>query len=47
VDDVLSILALVAYIALILGLSMAVTWAVVRISPSESAKQRRSKQTAS
>jgi hypothetical protein len=47
VDDVLSILALVAYIALILGLSMAVTWAVVRISPSESAKQRKAKQPAS
>jgi hypothetical protein len=47
VDDVLSILALVAYIALILALSMAITWAVVRISPSESAKQRKAKQTSS
>lgn len=46
-DDILSIIALVAYIALILALSMAITWAVVRISPSESAKQRKAKQSES
>jgi hypothetical protein len=41
VDDALSILALFAYIAIILGLSMGVTWLVVKISPSESTKERR------
>lgn len=44
-EDVLSIILLIGYIALILALSMAVTWAVVKISPSESAKQRKAKQT--
>ena len=39
-DDVISLLELVLYIAAILALSMAVTWAVVRISPSESAKEQ-------
>jgi hypothetical protein len=39
VDDVISILLLVGYISAILALSAGVTWAVVRISPSESTKQ--------
>jgi flagellar biogenesis protein FliO len=43
-SDALGLIALVGYIALILALSMAVTWAVVRISPSESAKERKAKQ---
>ena len=38
-DDVISLLALVLYIAAILALSMAITWAVIKISPSESAKE--------
>jgi flagellar biogenesis protein FliO len=42
VDDLVSILELVLYIAAILALSMAVTWAVVKISPSESAKEQKS-----
>jgi hypothetical protein len=40
-DTVISLLELTAYIAGILGLSMFVTWAVVKVSPSESAKERR------
>jgi hypothetical protein len=39
-DDVISLLELFLYIAAILALSMAVTWLVVRISPSESAKEQ-------
>ena len=39
-DDVISIIELVLYIAAILALSMAITWAVIRISPSESAKEQ-------
>ena len=38
-DDVISIIALVLYIAAILALSMAITWVVIKISPSESAKE--------
>ncbi len=38
-EDVISLIALVLYIAGILALSAAVTWAVVRISPSKSAKE--------
>jgi hypothetical protein len=38
-DDLISIIALVLYIAAILGVSMAITWVVIKISPSESAKE--------
>ena len=38
-DTVISIIELVLYIAAILALSMAMTYAVIRISPSESAKE--------
>jgi hypothetical protein len=41
VDTVISLLELVLYILAILALSMAVTWAVVRVSPSESTKEQR------
>jgi hypothetical protein len=41
VDTVISLIELALYIAGILALSMAVTWAVVRVSPSESAKEQR------
>ena len=40
-DNVISLLELFVYIAGILGLSMFVTWAVVKVSPSESAKEQR------
>ena len=42
-DTVLSLVALVLYISAILALSMAITWGVIRISPSESAKEQRAK----
>jgi flagellar biogenesis protein FliO len=42
-DTVLSLIELFAYIAAILALSMSVTWLVVRVSPSESAKEQRAK----
>ncbi len=41
VENLVSIIELILYIAAILALSMAVTWAVVKISPSESAKQQK------
>ena len=41
-DTVISLIELVLYIIGILALSMALTWAVIRISPSESAKEQRS-----
>jgi uncharacterized membrane protein (DUF485 family) len=41
VEDVVSILLLIVYIAAILGISMGVTWLVVKISPSESAREQR------
>jgi hypothetical protein len=40
-DTVISLMELFLYIASILALSMSVTWAVVRVSPSESAKEQR------
>ena len=40
-DDLLGILGLVAYIAFMLALSMGVTWLVIKISPSESAREMR------
>jgi len=42
-DDVLSLIALALYITAILALSAAITWAVISISPSESAKEQRAK----
>lgn len=44
-EDVLSLVELALYVAAILALSMAITYLVVRISPSESAKQQRTKQS--
>jgi Sec-independent protein secretion pathway component TatC len=40
-EDLVSLVELLLYIAAILALSMAVTWAVVKVSPSESAKEQR------
>jgi hypothetical protein len=42
-DTALSLIALVLYITAILALSAAMTWAVIRISPSQSAKEQRAK----
>ena len=46
-DDVISVIELVLYIIGILALSMALTWLVVRVSPSESAKEQRAKSESS
>ncbi len=40
-DTALGLLELLLYIVAILALSMSVTWAVVKVSPSESAKEQR------
>jgi hypothetical protein len=40
-DTALGLLEFLLYIVAILGLSMFVTWAVVKVSPSESAKEQR------
>jgi hypothetical protein len=44
-DTVLGLLELTLYVAVILALSMASTWVVVKVSPSESAKQQKAQQT--
>jgi hypothetical protein len=41
VDTVISLVELFFYISAILAFSMFVTWAVVKVSPSESAKEQR------
>ncbi len=38
-DTVLGLIGLTVYMALIIGLASAVTWAVVKLSPSKSQKQ--------
>ena len=38
-DTALGLLELVLYVVGVLALSMALTWIVIKISPSESAKQ--------
>jgi hypothetical protein len=43
-DTVLSLLELALYVGGILGLSAAITWVVVKVSPSESAKQQKAQQ---
>ena len=40
-DTVLGLLELALYIVAVLGLSMALTWIVIKISPSESAKEQK------
>ena len=42
-DTLISLIGLTLYIAAILALSMAITWGVIRISPSESAKEQKAK----
>ena len=45
-DRAISLVELVFYISAILALSMAVTWLVVKISPSESAKEQEAQDAA-
>jgi hypothetical protein len=45
VDTVLSLLELTGYVVVILLLSMAVTMAVVKVLPSESAKQQKAQES--
>ena len=40
-DTVIGLLELVVYVVAVLALSMALTWAVIKISPSESAKEQK------
>ena len=40
-DTVISLVELTVYIVAILAFSMSVTWLVVKVSPSESAKEQR------
>ena len=44
-DTVLGLIGLVVYIVAIVGLAAAVSWAVVKLSPSKSAKQLEAKKT--
>jgi hypothetical protein len=43
-DTVLGLLGLLAYIVVIIGLASAVTWLVVKVSPSKSQKQLEARQ---
>jgi flagellar biogenesis protein FliO len=43
-DTALGLFELVVYVAGILAFSMAITWVVVRVSPSESAKEQKAKE---
>jgi hypothetical protein len=40
-DTALGLLELVLYVVAVLALSMALTWLVIKISPSESAKEQK------
>jgi hypothetical protein len=40
-DTVIGLLELVVYVVGVLALSMALTWLVIKISPSESAKEQK------
>ncbi len=42
-DTVIGLFELALYILAVLGLSMALTWIVIKISPSESTKAQRAK----
>jgi hypothetical protein len=42
-DTVIGLLGLVLYIAVIIALASGVTWVVVKLSPSQSAKQAEAK----
>ena len=45
-ETVLGLIGLVIYIVMIIGLAAAVTWGVVKISPSKSQKQLDAKKAA-
>jgi hypothetical protein len=45
-DTVLGLLGLAVYIVVIVGLAAAVTWAVVKLSPSKSQKQLEARKNA-
>jgi len=45
-NTVISLVELTVYIVSILALSMFATWLVIKISPSESAREQRAKQKA-
>jgi hypothetical protein len=45
-DTVLGLIGLVIYIVVIVGLAAAVTWAVVKLSPSKSQKQLEARKNA-
>ena len=45
-DDALGLLELTLYVIGILSLSAAITWVVVKVSPSESAKQQKAQDAA-
>jgi hypothetical protein len=47
VDTVQGLLELVVYVACVLALSMAITYVVVRVSPSQSAKEQKARETES
>ena len=42
-DTVIGLVGLVVYMAAIIGLAAAITWAVVKLSPSKSAQQQEAK----
>jgi hypothetical protein len=42
-DTVIGLLGLIVYIVVIIGLAAAITWGVVKISPSKSQKQAEAK----
>jgi len=43
-DTVLGLIGLTVYIVLIIGLASAITWGVVKLSPSKSQKQQEAKE---
>jgi hypothetical protein len=45
-EDILGVLGLAVYITLILALSAGITFLVIKISPSQSAKEQASKDSA-
>jgi len=45
-DSVIGLIGLAIYIVVIIGLASAITWAVVKLSPSKSQKQLDAKKSA-
>ena len=44
-DTVIGLVELFLYVVAVLALSMALTWVVIKISPSESAKEQKKAET--